>query len=239
MVLAGAMWIGGANAALLAALVLGAAALLTFGGLTARLVGPRWAPLAVLALALSLPSQFTSRSDYSEPLAQILFLRGRCLVIDSLGRDGAAGDRVLAAIGGLALGLTMLVRIDGASDILPVVPYCGLLLLGRRRQALPLIGVAVGAGYGIIDGLVFSRPYLENNKSSLVPLAVAAALVLIVTLAALPVLWNRDLPEVKGRWLPDAASALTVLVVVAFAVRPFVQTVRSRMPANTEGVIAS
>ena len=104
---------------------------------------------------------------------------------------------------------------------------------------MPLIGVAVGAGYGIIDGLVFSRPYLENNKSSLVPLAVAAALVLIVTLAALPVLWNRDLPEVKGRWLPDAASALTVLVVVAFAVRPFVQTVRSRMPANTEGVIAS
>jgi hypothetical protein len=69
MVLAGAMWIGGANTALLAAPVLGAAALLTFGGLTARLVGPRWAPLAVLALALSLPEQFTSRSDYSEPLA--------------------------------------------------------------------------------------------------------------------------------------------------------------------------
>ena len=69
----------------------------------------------------------------------------------------------------------MLVRIDGASDILPVVPYCGLLLLGRRRQALPLIGgVAVGAAYGIIDGLVFSRPYLATNKSSLVPLALAA-----------------------------------------------------------------
>jgi hypothetical protein len=55
MVLAGAMWIGGANAALVAAPVLGAAALLTFGGLVARLAGPRWAPLAVLALALSMP----------------------------------------------------------------------------------------------------------------------------------------------------------------------------------------
>ena len=105
MVLAGAMWIGGANAALVAAPVLGAAALLTFGGLTARLAGPRWAPLAVLALALSMPEQFTSRSNYSEPLAQILFLGGLCLVIDSLNRNQAAGDRVggdrvIAAIGG-------------------------------------------------------------------------------------------------------------------------------------------
>jgi hypothetical protein len=224
MALAGAMWIGGANAALLAAPVLGGAALLTFGGLAARLVGPRWTPLAVLALALSLPEQFTSRSNYSEPLAQILFLGGLCLVTDSLRRDGARGDRIIAAIAGLALGLTVLVRIDGVSDILPVIPYCALLLLGRRRQALPLIaGVAVGGVYGLIDGLVFSRPYLETNKSSLVPLALAAALVLIVALASLPLLWNRGLPEVKGRWLPDAVSALAVLVIVAFAVRPYVE----------------
>ena len=94
MVLAGAMWTGGANAALVAAPVLGAAALLTFGGLVARLVGPRWAPLAVLALALSMPEQFTSRSNYSEPLTQILFLGGLCLVIDSLSRNRAGPGRV-------------------------------------------------------------------------------------------------------------------------------------------------
>lgn len=239
IVLSGAMWAGGANIALLAAPVLGAAALLTFAGLTARLVGPRWAPLAALALAVSLPEQFTSRSNYSEPLAQILFLGGLCLVIDSLSRNGAAGDRILAAIAGLALGLTVLVRIDGASDILPAVPYCGLLLLGRRRQALPLIGgVLVGAAYGLTDGLVFSRPYLQTNKSSLVLLALAAAVVIVVTLVALPLLWNRGLPQVRGRWLPDAAAVLAVLVVIAFAVRPYVQTVHEAMKRVTEQSIA-
>ena len=239
MVLAGALWVGGANAALLAAPVLGAAALLAFGGLTARLAGPRWAPLAVLALALSLPEQFTSRSNYSEPLTQILFLGGLCLVIDSLGRDGAAGDRIIAAIAGLALGLTVLVRIDGASDILPVIPYCGLLLLCRRRQALPLVGgVAVGAAYGLTDGLVFSRPYLQVNKSSVVLLALAAAVVLVATLAALPLLWNRGLPQVKGRWLPDAGAVLAAGVVVVFAVRPYLQTAHAAMKRVTEQSIA-
>ena len=239
MVLAGAIWAGGANAALLAAPVLGAAALLTFGGLTARLVGPRWAPLAVLALAVSLPDQFTSRADYSEPLAEILFLGGLCLVIDSLGRDREAGDRVLASIAGLALGLTVLVRIDGASDILPVVPYCGLLLLGRRRQALPLLGgLAVGTAFGLVDGLVFSRPYLETNKSSLKLLALATVLVLAVTVVALPVLWKRGLPQVKGRWLPNAVSALAVVVMVIFAVRPYLSKAHAAMGHVTEQVIA-
>ncbi len=73
--------------------VLGAFGVLTFGGLAARLAGPRWAPLAALILALSLPEQFTSRSTYSEPVVQILFLGGLCLVIDSLGADDGMARR--------------------------------------------------------------------------------------------------------------------------------------------------
>jgi hypothetical protein len=111
---------------------------------------PRWAPLAALALALSLPEQFTSRFAYSEPLAQILFLGGLCLVIDSLAAEGTTAQ-VLAALGGLALGLTLLVRIDGASDILPVIPYGGILLLShRRRQAVALLG-------GLLAGALCDR----------------------------------------------------------------------------------
>jgi len=101
-----------------------------------RLAGPRWAPAAAAALALSLPEQYTSRSTFSEPLAQVLLFGGLCLLADALvvtrGRHGEAAargwlaqDKVLAALGGLALGLTIVVRLDGLSDILPAVPFVG------------------------------------------------------------------------------------------------------------------
>jgi hypothetical protein len=221
MVLAVGFWIGGLGTAVALAPLLGAAAVLTFGGLAARLAGPRWAPLAALALALSLPEQYTSRSTFSEPLAQILFLGGLCLVIDSL-TAGGAGARVIAALGGLALGLTLLVRIDGASDILPVIPYCGLLLLGRRREVVPLIGgLVAGALAGSIDGLVLSRPYLASIKTSLDPLAALGGLVVAVTAVAVAALWDRGLPRVRQKWVLNAAAAVPFVVLLGFVVRPY------------------
>ena len=238
MILAGGFWIGGVTAAVAMAPILGACAVLTFGGLAARLAGPRWAPLAALVLAVSLPEEFTSRSTYSEPLAQILFLGGLCLVIDSLGED-RAGARVIAALGGLALGLTLLVRIDGASDILPVIPYCGILLVGRSRQAVPLIGgLVVGGLYGSVDGLVLSRPYLASIKSSLVPLALITGVVIIATLAGMAWRWDKGLPKIRGKWLPNAAAALAVLVVIGFTLRPYFQTVRGNSGKFFDSIIA-
>jgi hypothetical protein len=239
MLLAPAFWAGGAGAAVTMGAVFGAAAVLTFGGLAARLAGPRWAPLGALILALALPEQFVSRSTFSEPVAQILFLGGLCLVIDSLRVDGVAA-KVIAAIGGLALGLTLLVRIDGAADILPVIPYCGILLIGRRRQALPLVGgLAVGVIYGVVDGLVLSRPYLSSIKSSIVPLVLLTGLVVVATLIAMALLWDKGLPAVRGKWLPNAVAALVVVVMIGFALRPYVQTVRAKSSAFFGSIMAS
>ena len=237
MILAAGFWTGGVGAALAMAPVLGACGVLTFGGLAARLVGPRWAPLATLVLALSLPEQFTSRSTYSEPVAQILFLGGLCLVIDALDRNETAA-RVIGALGGLALGLTLLVRIDGASDILPVIPYAGLLLLGRGRQAVPLLGgLVVGVIYGLADGLLLSRPYLSSIKSSLEPLALLAALLIIATLLAVAWRWQRGVPAARGRWLPNVIAVLPFVVIAGFAIRPYLQTVRAATDGTTMSVM--
>ena len=167
-------------------------------------------------------------STYSEPLAQILFLGGLCLVIDSL-ESGGAGARVTAALGGLALGLTLLVRIDGVSDILPVIPYCGILLLSRRRQAVPLLGgLLAGALYGAVDGLVLTRPYLSLIKDSLYPLVAIVAVIAVLTAVVVMVRWNRGLPDVRATWLPNAAAALAFVVLIGLAVRPYVEPVRHR-----------
>jgi hypothetical protein len=238
MVLAAGFWVGGIGSAAAMGPILGACAVLTFGGLVARLAGPRWAPLAALVLAISLPEIYTSRSTYSEPLAQILLLGGLCLLVDSLSAD-AAGARVLAALGGLALGLTVLVRIDGIGDILPVVPYCGLLILGRRRQAVPfLAGLVVGGSYGLLDGVALSLPYVRSIHAALVPLAAVSVLVLLATLIALVVRWDKGVPSLARTWLPSAAAVILVLVVIGFAVRPYVQTVRNTAAAKTPGARA-
>jgi hypothetical protein len=206
---------------------------LTFGGLAVRLTGPRWAPLATLVLAVTMPEQFTSRSTYSEPLAQILFLGGLCLVIDALtvGRDsvaraGRAGpgmaraSQLLAALGGLALGLTLVVRIDGLSDILPVIPFAGLLLIGRRPQAWPLLGGLLAGGlYGLVDGVLLSRPYLAHIGNSLFPLVGLTVVVVAGTALAVLVFRDRGLPKVPP-WLLTAATVLPFAVLALLAVRP-------------------
>jgi hypothetical protein len=228
LVLAAGFWTGGAGAAVALAPLLGAGAVLTFGGLATRLVGPRWAPLATLVLAITLPEQYTSRLTLSEPLAQILLLGGLCIVIDSL--DAAGATARVAALGGLALGLTVLVRIDGISDILPIIPYCGLLLLGHRRQAVPLLaGLAVGALYGAVDGLVLSRPYLANIRSSLTPLLAVAIVVVALTVVAVVALRHHGVPEIRGRW-PAGAVAVVPFAAAAFlAVRPYLAGLRGHV----------
>jgi hypothetical protein len=238
MVLAPAFWIGGVTAASATGALLGACGVLTLGGLVGRLVGPRWAPLGALMLALTLPEMFTSRSTYSEPLTQILFLGGLCLLIDSFSADGAA-TRKLAALAGLAIGLTLLVRIDGASDMLPLIPYFGLLLLGRQRQAWPLIaGTVVGSIYGVVDGVVLSRPYLGTVKASLIPLLELGAAIFVVTLLLVLWRWDRGVPKLRTNLLPNAAAALTFLITLGFIIRPYVQTVRANIPAHQAATMA-
>jgi len=260
MTLAAGFWLGGVNAALLLAPLLGALAVIVFAGLAGRLLGARWAPLAALVYAVSEPLMFTSRSTYSEPLAAIVFLGGLCLVIDSLraapggpatgGPGGALGGlrarvaswdsgRVLGLLGGLGLGTALLVRIDAPADVLPIIPYLGLMLLRRQRQAVPvIIGMAIGWAWGWYDAAVTSYPYVfysppAGNRGSAIDMITIIVATLVVTVAG--GLWLRRRMRVTGslprvgehwylpRWLPALLVILPFVVLAGFAARPYLQ----------------
>ncbi len=254
LVLAAGIWLGGVPAALVITPLIGGCAVLSFGGLGGRLAGPGWAPAAAAVLALSLPEQYTSRGTFSEPLAQVLLFGGLCLLADSLlarrtqGKTGWPGqDKVLAALAGLALGLTILVRVDGLSDILPAVPFLGVLLAARRRQAVPFgVALVIGVGYGLADGYLKSRPYLDLEAPSLRPLALIAAAAAAATLAGIVVTRSGAARRTAGRlrttravrWLPAAAAIVIVLIFVGFAVRPLVQTVAGETDPTSIAYVA-
>jgi hypothetical protein len=247
MVLSLGFWAGGARLAVFWAPVLGALAVLTFGGLVARLVGPRWAPFAALAIGVTIPMQYVSRDTWSEPLALIFLVGGLSLWIDSQradrGQQDSEGDtaswrtdwrrymrsgtHVLAGVAGLLLGITFLARLDGPADILFVIPYCGVLLLRRQRQVVPLIaGLIVGTAYGAVDGAFLTAPYLiPGNSSSVKGMCAAVIVVLIGTVLA--VWWLRrrgsQFRNQPKPWLVKAVVILPFVVLVASLIRPYVE----------------
>ena len=205
-------------------------------------------------LALSLPEQYTSRGTFSEPLAQVLLFGGLCLLADSLVVRRAQGktdwpsqDMVLAALAGLALGLTILVRIDGLSDILPAVPFLGVLLAARRRQAVPF-GVGAGHRGGLRPGRRLpevpplpgpggavaapARPHRRRRRRRHPGRDRSRA-------ARPPGDKARRLRTTRVvRWLPAAAAILTVVIFVGFAIRPLVQTVAGETDPTSIAYVA-
>jgi hypothetical protein len=242
MVLSLGFWAGGMRLALFWAPVLGALAVFTFGGLAARLAGPRWAPFAALALGVTIPMQYVSRDTWSEPLALILLAGGLSLWIDSQRTDRGEEDagrwranwrhhsrsasHVLAGAAGLLLGLILIVRIDGPADILFVIPYCGLLVLRRQRQVVPFMaGLLVGTLYGAVDGVFLSLPYLRINGVSVIGEWAVIILVLIATVAAVRWLRRRDseLRTPPRPWLVRAVAVLPLAVLAVSLIRPYVE----------------
>jgi hypothetical protein len=142
---------------------------------------------------------------------------------------------ILALLAGLALGLTTAIRVDGLSILLPAVPIVGIMFAGRKPQWLPFgLGLVIGAGYGLADDLLLARPYFDSLSSWTRPFGITIAAVAVITVDC-ALIWRyarigrpvkRVLALAPLRWLPGVIASLTVLVMIAFAVRPYVQTVR-------------
>ncbi len=169
--------------------LLGGLALVTFGSLATRLIGPRWTPLAVAVLAVSYPVAWSARTTFSEPAALLVLLAGACLAVDAIG----SGRRALGGLAGAVLGLAGLIRVDSVREVAAVVAVCVLPAVRGNRAAAPLAGGAV-AGTLVSIGVwsIMSRPYLNTVSSSLVPLLAATGALVLVAAVVVPLARRRD-----------------------------------------------
>jgi hypothetical protein len=154
----------------------------------------------------------------------------------------------LMALGGLALGLTAVVRVDGLLDVLPAIPFLGILFARRSSTTIPFgIGLIVGAGYGLADGYLLARPLLDSLQPLPELIGLLAAWLAALTLAAVELLrmpgFRRRLRTLLARrpvrWLPDLGAALAVAALTGLVIRPYLQIVRQPANRATAGYVAS
>jgi len=216
-----------------------AAQVLLFGGLC----------LVVDALTLGVPGRDPGPS--LEPQAQAA--RGASAAAGAWPRWPRLGSwhtpqRALMALGGLALGLTAMVRIDGLVDVLPAIPFIGFLVVRRSGVALAFcLGLVVGVGYGLADGYLLAGPFLNSLRPGPELIGLIAAGLAAVTWAAVELLrllgfrneGRRRPPGRPLRWLPDLGGAVAVAALLGLTIRPYLQTVRQQANQVEAGYVAS
>jgi hypothetical protein len=221
--------------------LVGALSVLAVGALAARLVGPRWAPLAAL-VAVTWPMIHVFQGPYSEPIALLLLTTGlvllTCVIGDPRSAVAATGARQAALTAGLVIGLGQLVRLDAGVEIALLLPVVGWWWVTRRPGALPFLGgLAIGFGLGGVDMAAVTLPYVKGNWHSVLLMFVALGAAGIATIAASLLARRRGFAERRSRWwrgVPSAAAVLVLLVAAGLLVRPYVQTSRS---VTDQGVI--
>jgi hypothetical protein len=231
IVLAAGMWAHGVSGAVALSPLIGALAILAVGGLTARLAGPQWAPAGALLLAITVPEIYTSRSAFSDTLAQALLFGGLCLVVDSF----SSRRRItLASLGGLALGLTVLAGASFLLLLLPMIVVAGALLAGRRPQAIPLAaGWLAGVVCGLATDIGLGAPALSITTPSFRIIGLLAGGLAVVTAAGVTIALVgpvrrracKMLAARPLRWLPEAGAVLVAAAGIGLAIRPYLQKV--------------
>ena len=239
--------------------LLRANALLTGLGLLAvyavgvRLTRRPWLTLAgVVGLAFCLPVVYIARATWSEGLTMLLVWAAVWLLVTAWERS----PRVLGLLAGLVLGATVMARIDALIYLLPLGVLAGVVavVLGRddrwRRFAgfgvAVLVGVAAPIAIGRYDVVHTTGSYYRVLTPQIEPLETATFAAAVV--GVLGLLLARPLRPVvvaAHRRLPPRSAAVpavlglatTVILLLALALRPGLQTTRGRNPIGLIGTL--
>ncbi len=213
-------WLGGASGAFLVPPYLGTLSTLAVFFFTRRLLGLAPALVAAGTLVLNLAQIWGMRNPYSEGATQL----GVFAALWCIGRAYQTGGMRWGVLGGASLGLCFLVRIDSPLLLASIAPVLAVLHASASRPQrwathafLPL--AIVLAAWGAVHGWMFSRAYVRDLGSVLVPLwALTLALVaLSVAAFGLPRHTRRIV-----RWVHDQGTLLWGVAAITLCAAFFV-----------------
>jgi hypothetical protein len=215
-------------------------ALIAFGALASRLVGPAWAPVAVAVLGLCYPVVWVSRTTFSEPAALVALLAGLVLALEAVRTESAR----TAWSAGAVVGLAGLIRVDAVREVALLVAVCAVLAVRGNRAGLPIAG---GAVLGTVASLgwwyTMARPYVTGLSGSLLPLFAGTAAIVLVGVVAMalarrrPGIWSsRSAPAAAA---PRVVAVAVLLFGVVLASRPLWQVVRQDPTLPVSRFVAS
>jgi hypothetical protein len=229
--LAAVNWIGGTSLMFRANALLAAVALLAFFAFARTWLDHRLAAFATVLLAVNAVQVLHSRNTYSEILTQV-FLFGGLWALTEADRVGRVS---LYAIAGLLLGATCMVRIDAFVFLIPLTLIATVRLWRaqgrpesdvvhvRRTVVAAAGGVLCMSALGLIDGMRFSRPYIDDNLSFLAQIAAAWIATVAVCWFALRRHARGSRPSLKPQTIARLGSAAAIVIVVFFAWAWFVR----------------
>lgn len=146
--------------------------------------------------------------------------------------SGPVPQRGLAVLAGLVLSFALTISLQAMVCLLAVIPFAAALAIGRRPQSAPFLsGLVVGFFFALLSLYVLDRPLLDASGLELAEVGVVAVWLVAVSVVAFQLArvdWVRQrVPRALARWplrrLPEVGAFLVVAVLLAFAIRPYVQ----------------
>lgn len=203
--------------------VFGGLAIIAVFAFARLLMRERWAVVAAMTLAASMPLVYFSRDSYTEPLS-IVFIFGALALITIAAR---AKQHVpwLWLVAGLVTGASALVRIDAPLSIAGLMFGAGLaawftaskfgLSLSLTHIGLFMLGLVVMVVLGLLDGWLMTRYYFEDQMHNIVPQYIVLGVELAVIVAGIFVFryGKRFLEWLNTRTINWRAVAVVVLIV--------------------------
>jgi hypothetical protein len=210
-------WVGGDGLMFRVPALLGAIGLCAIYATGCRLIRRPWLVLAaVTALAVSLPQLYFTRDTFSESATQVLLWGGIWLML----RAYESRRVPVAFVAGLAIGGTLMTRVDAVAYLIPIPILAALGWVAARSRedrrsllalyAAFLVGVVPPAVLGTVDVQRRADTYYSALRGSVMGLY-GLLLVSIVVAVGVVIVWRYS-PRLVG-WLSARRKRISVGVV--------------------------